>query len=284
MPKGRGENKVEKGNGILGFVANDASIMQCFAFQHKDKPWNHQTDDYESFSVGHYCSGNTLLSVQPTDSSHNLLLRDIIPEQGAQLLLAQASMPFGGDDKKPSSVARWRNWLLASDGQFDWGDRRVRIQDNLPRFLNRVKAPGDNDLLFGQLLSEFHDNRLMHLQSSSKKLALQVQKTSRTAGPDVSVLLSNGNILLAYRRYGPLYYKVFEGIDNCERCAILHPSERVQTRARSHDYFRGICVTNRPFGQEKWSEVPEESVLIIESSIKYSILDKSEIQGSDDGG
>lgn len=277
MPKGRGENKVEKVNGVLGFVANETSAMQCFAFRHKDEPWNNEADDYESFSVGHYSGGNSLLSVQPTDSSRDLLLHDIIPEQGAQLLLAQASMPFGGADKKTSSAVRWRNWVLVSDGQFDWGDRRVGIQDNLPRFLNRIKAPGDNDLLFGQLLTELHDNRLMHLQCSSKKLARQVQKTSQTAGPDVSVLLSNGNILLAYRRYNPLYYKVFEGIDNCERCALLHPSRRGKATPPSHDYFRGICVTNRPFGDETWLEVPEESVLIIESSEKYSIWDKSEI-------
>ena len=84
-----GENVVTA-KAIIGLMINDSTTLQCLAFRHREEPWLNQTDDRVGFSVGHYSGGETLLNIQPTGSPRDLLLSDVFPKQGAQLLLAQA--------------------------------------------------------------------------------------------------------------------------------------------------------------------------------------------------
>ena len=158
---------------IIGLMINDSSSLQCLAFRHREEPRLNQTDDRVGFSVGHYSGGETLLNIQPTGSPRDLLLSDVFPKQGAQLLLAQASMSSGALKRStPESVARWRNWLLVCDGQFNWGDKRAEILDSLPLFLGRIAAHGDEELLFGQFLAGLYEIRLVNLQARLQKLAI----------------------------------------------------------------------------------------------------------------
>jgi hypothetical protein len=173
---------------------------------------------------------------------------------------------------------RWRNWLFVCDGPCDLGNRRAEILSALPPFLRPGRGHGDAELLFHSFLARLHKNLLWDLQIRTEDLVFQLRKTAEKAGSKSNILVTNGSVLLAYRRSNPLSYTLFEGIDNCERCSLGPVSKRRTPRGRPHEHFRGICVTNRPFGEAaQWSEVPQDCFLLIEHSLKFKILNELDV-------
>ena len=264
---------------LIGFMVNDADRLACLLSRYRKEPWLRCADDIHGWGVGQYVADDTLLRIQPGSIHQDVSLSDLLGDKGTRLLVAHASLSIPPEHSiKDIHPFRWHQWMFAHGGELDLGDRRTKMLDALPQFLRRSRTGRlDGEILSLDFIAELHRNQLLDRLVKPEAMALCLRKVVEAVETSVSILATNGHALLAYRSGSPFGYCLFEGIDDCEICRVGDTYTRFQPLLKSHQQFKGICVSSQPFGtSEPWHEIPERQVLIVRSSLDFELITGAE--------
>lgn len=77
----------------------------------------------------------------------------------------------------------------------------------------------------------------------------------------LNFVLTDGETLLATRARNSLYWAAREGIHDCEICGIPHVHHREGRE------YRAVVVASEPISKEKWQEVPEGGMVVVDSGV-----------------
>lgn len=83
--------------------------------------------------------------------------------------------------------------------------------------------------------------------------------------PRLNFLLTDGHVMAVTRWNNSLYWVAREGIHDCEICGIPHVHHRRGTT------YHAVVVASEPISHESWLEVPEQHLLLIDSSVRASL-------------
>lgn len=259
---------------LIGFIVNDAARLPCLLYRYHDDAWLHRADEIHGWGAGYYMGENALLRVQPGSVCEDVSLYDLAGDEGTKVLVAHTSLSVPIRDIKDIQPFRWRQWLFAHTGALDLGDRREEMLSALPRYLQRSrKGKMDGEILFLHFIDELCRGQLIDHRARPEDIAICLRKVVEVAGVSINILVTDGHVLLAYRSAGPFVYSLFEGIMKCELCKVDDAHMGFTPTLKSHQQFKGICVTSRPFGtSEKWEEIPERQVLVVRPSLDFEII------------
>jgi predicted glutamine amidotransferase len=240
----------------------------------------------DAYGFGHYGGGSVLLGKRPTGASHLLRLGELVGRVESEALIAHARTATVGNTKDENTHPfRFRRWLFAHDGTVEAFDHvRPKLMAGLPDFLRR-NLMGDTDsehafLWFLKLLKD--GNRLDDLDLDAVVAARalagtvkQLDAWSREAGAQrasrLNFVATNGRIMVASRRGGPLHYALLEGIVPCALHEITVASPESNPRVRPHRRVKAVAFANRLASQNGFLEVPEGSVVAVSRSLQVTV-------------
>ncbi len=240
----------------------------------------------DAYGFGHYGAGSVLLGKRPTGAAQPLTLGDLVGRVDSEALLVHARYATVGNAKDENTHPfRFRSWLFAHDGTIEAFDRsKARLADALPDLLRR-NLQGDTDsehafMWFLKLLKD--ENRIddLDLDAATAARALagtvrQLEAFSREAGAQrpsrLNFVATNGRIMVASRRGGPLHYALLEGIVPCALHEIDLQTPESDPRVRPHRRVKAIAFANRLLSQNGFIDVPEGSVVAVTRSLQVSV-------------
>jgi len=262
---------------LVAVLQTDASLMRCQVARLASHVGLSDGDaPPDAYGFGYYQGGSVLLGHRPTGAAAPLALADLAGAIDSEALLAHARRATVGKAREENTHPfRFRNWLFAHDGTVSgWEAVKPRLLEALPDFLRRAVA-GDTDSEHAFMVFLDHLRREGHLddpdldpQTAGRALARtvrQLEAWGRDAGEQRPSRLvfaaTNGRILVASRRGGPLHYALFEGIVPCPLDGIALDTPESDPRVRPHRQVKAVCLANRIVTPNGFIEVPEGSVV-----------------------
>ncbi len=241
----------------------------------------------DAYGFGHYGGGSVLLGKRPTGAAHPLRLAELVGRKlDSEALLVHARHATVGKAKDENTHPfRFRRWLFAHDGTVEaFDDVRPELVARLPDFLRRnVMGETDSEHAFMWFLKLLKDeNRIDELDldpgTAARALAgtvRQLETWSREAGAQrpsrLNFVATNGRVMVATRRGGPLQYALLEGIVPCPIHAIDLRTPESEPQVRPHRRVKAVAFANRLRSPNGFIEVPEGSAVAVGRTLQVSV-------------
>jgi len=282
---------------LVAILQSDPNLLRCQLARLRDHVGLREGDaPPDAYGFGHYQAGNVLLGRRPTGAPGPLSLPELVGRVDSEALIVHARRATVGKAKDENTHPfRYRRWLFAHDGTIEAFDRvKPRLLAALPDFLRR-NVTGDTDsehafMLFQQLLRDEGgaDDLDLEAQAAGRALARtvrQLETLSREEGAQrpsrLCFVATNGRILVATRRGGPLSYALLEGIMPCPLDEITLETPESDPRVRPHRRVKAVCFASRVLAANGFVEVPEGSVVAVSRTLQVSV---SPLNGSSAAG
>jgi predicted glutamine amidotransferase len=272
---------------LVAILQSDANLLRCqvarlgshVSLQDGDTP-------PDAYGFGHYQAGNVLLSKRPTGATAPLSLPDLVGRIESEALIAHARRATVGKAKDENTHPfRFRRWLFAHDGTVEGFDRvRPQLLAALPDFLRRnVMGDTDSEHAFMWFLKLLKDDGVLDdldldARAAGRALARtarQLETWSREAGEQrpcrLNFAVTNGRVMAATRRGGPLYYALLEGIVPCALDDITVDTPESDPRLRPHRQVKAVCFASRILAPNGFIEVPDGSVVSVSRTLQVTV-------------
>jgi glutamine amidotransferase len=103
----------------------------------------------------------------------------------------------------------------------------------------------------------------------------QLETWSREAGEGrpsrLNFVATNGRVMAATRRNGPLHYALLEGIVPCPLDALTLETPESDPRLRPHRQVKAVCFASRLLAPNGFIEVPEGNVVSVGRTLQVSV-------------
>ena len=240
----------------------------------------------DAYGFGHYAEGSVLLGKRPTGAHRLLGLADLAGGIEAEALLVHARTATVGKAKDENTHPfRFRRWLFAHAGTVEAFDRiRPLLLDGLPDFLRRnVMGETDSEHLFMWFLKALRDEGRMDeldldAPTAARALAAtirQVEAWGRGVGAQrpsrLDLVATNGRIMVAARRGGPLHYALLEGIVPCPVHGIDLKTPESDPQVRAHRVVKAVAFASRIRTSNGFIEVPEGNVVAVSRGLQVAV-------------
>lgn len=241
----------------------------------------------DAYGFGHYGgAGEPLLGKRPTGAPSLLTLPELVGRVDSEALVVHARRATVGNAKDENTHPfRYRRWLFAHDGTIEgFPQVRPKLLAALPDFLRRnIAGDTDSEHAFMWFLKQLRDENAiddldLDAQAAGRALARTVKAIEawcRDVGEGkpsrLTFLATNGRIMVASRRGGPLHYALLEGIIPCALDGIDLSTPESEPRVRPHRRVKAVCFATRLAHPNGFIEVPEGSVVSVSRSLQVSV-------------
>lgn len=272
---------------LVAILQSDGNLLRCqlnrlashVSLQGAERP-------PDAYGFGYYQAGNVLLGKRPTGAPAPLSLPELVGKVDSEALVVHARQATVGKAKDENTHPfRWHRWLFAHDGTIEGWDRvRPKLVAALPDFLRRnVFGETDSEHAFMYFL------KLLKDAGQADELDLDAQTAGRALGKTVkhieawcrdvgeqrpsrlNLVATNGRILVATRRGGPLFYALLEGIVPCALDEITLETPESDPRVRPHRRVKAVCFASRLTAPNGFIEVPEGSVVAVSRTLQVGV-------------
>jgi len=238
------------------------------------------------WGFGWYAPRDVLLGRRPIFAGAPPALPDLVGHAEGEALLVHAGRPHGGPPKDENTQPfRSGRWLFASAGAVEgWADLKPRLVAALPDHLRRsTLGETDAEHLFMLFLAELRgegplDAPGLEAAAAGRALGRTVRRLdalAREAGVTtpsrLDLVVTNGRVLAATRRGGPLSYALLEGIVPCARHGITRETSDADPRGAAHRAVRAVVVASHPSDLARFIEVPPSSVVTVSRSLGVTV-------------
>jgi glutamine amidotransferase len=272
---------------LVAILQSDGSLLRCQLDRLKGHVSLQDGETLpDAYGFGYYTAGNVLLGKRPTGAPSPLSLPDLVGKVDSEALLVHARRAMIGKAKDENTQPfRYRRWLFAHDGTIAGFDAvKPKLLASLPDFLRR-QIGGDTDsehafMHFVKLLKEEGevDDHDLDAATAGRALARtvkQIDTWTREVGegkPSRLVFVAtNGRVMVATRRGGPLYYALYEGIVPCSLDEIDLSTPESDPRVRPHRRVKAVCFATRLAQPNGFIEVPDGSVVAVSRSLEVKV-------------
>ena len=272
---------------LVAILQSDPNLLRCqVARLDAHVALAHPERLPDAYGFGHYGGGSVLLGKRPTGAPHALGLLELVGQLDSEALLVHARHATVGKAKDENTQPfRFRRWLFAHDGTVEGFDLvRPKLVAALPDFLRRnIMGETDSEHVFMWFLKLLKDGgRLddLDLDAAVAARALagtvrQVDGWCREAGAQrasrLDLVATNGRIMVAVRRNGPLSYALLEGIVPCPVHGVDLRTPESDPQARPHRRVKAVAFANDLRTPNGFIEVPDGSVVAVTRTLQVSV-------------
>lgn len=278
---------------LVAILQSDDSLLRCQLDRLKSHVSLQDGDTLpDAYGFGYYTAGNVLLGKRPTGAPAPLTLPELVGKVDSEALLVHARRATVGKAKDENTHPfRFRRWLFAHDGTISGFEGvKPKLLASLPDYLRRsIAGETDSELAFLHFVKLLKDEgRLDDLDLDEKtagralaRTVRQIEAWQREVGegkPSRLVFVAtNGRVMVATRRGGPLHYALYEGIVPCALDQIDLSTPESDPRVRPHRRVKAVCFATRLSQPNGFIEVPEGSVVSVSRLLQVTV---SSINGS----
>jgi len=238
------------------------------------------------WGFGWFGPSEVLLGRRPVATAAPPPLPDLVGPVEGEALLVHAGGPHGVAPKDENTQPfRHRRWLFATSGAIEgWPAVRPRLLDALPDHLRRaIHGETGAEHLFMLFLDELKDEAglddpELEAGAAARALARTVRRLdglARAAGlvapSRLTLATTNGRVLGAVRRGGPLAYGLLEGALPCPIHGLDGRAHDTDPRVAVHRRARGVVVATHPTEPIRFLEVPQSSALAVSRDLSVAV-------------
>ncbi len=264
---------------VFGYLCSDDSLTHVVMTEFKGQLTPIPAEDRASLGIGWLQQGRTLVRKHPARPDSTADLIDLLADIPTRAMVAHIQHARSGNlqaaDLQPF---RYRNWVYAQHGGPAGDPTRTQqfidaLTSEMPDHLRRnLQGQTSPDVFFHTLLTKLTENdaftAILPPAQHARVLAKTIhslQQHALAAGLDPLDSLLNVVVterqLVATRVGPPLYYRIFEGIQE--------PGEKPlfaghRTRPLEHPQFRAVIVANHITANDDWTEIPDQHVMWVE--------------------
>lgn len=239
-------------------------------------------DRVSALGVGHYASDELLLQQYRSEGPPREVWRLIPQPQSEALLYHARPLRPGTSVEENAQPFRFRRWLFCHVGAINhWPAVRSRLLPGLPEYLSRhLAGDSDSEAAFAVFLTHLReagrlDDRQLDAIAAAGLLARTVtslQELASAAGAArtsrLDFIATNQVMLLASRSGDdPLFYRLLEGMDRCDRCQVTEASPEIDPKVRAHRRVRTVAVATNVLVPQGWLEIAKGSVLAADRNL-----------------
>ncbi len=240
----------------------------------------------DAYGFGHYGGGSVLLGKRPTGAPQALGLGELVGQLDSEALLVHARYATVGKAKDENTQPfRFRRWLFAHDGTVEaFEGVRAKLVQRLPDFLRRnIMGETDSEHAFMWFLKLLQDEKRvdeLDLDAATAARALagtvrQLETWAREEGAQrpsrLTFVATNGRIMVAARRGGPLHYALLEGIVPCPLHGIDLRTPESDPQVRPHRRVKAVAFANWLRSPNGFIEVPDGSAVAVSRTLQVSV-------------
>lgn len=276
---------------LVGYVCNDRTLTHQVVEHVRealgDTP-SEPTDVARGF--GWFREGQSLLRKQPPQGIQSGGLGDVLADIRSREIVGyerdEARSHVGTSELQPFS---FRTWLFAASEVSGLDDHREAILEDIPDHIrHNIEGTSGEGLVFHRFLASLHDRGGFGYSTSEPEVCVEacadalhrLETIASNEGGDTPLRLGNAvlaseRFLLAARFDTPMYYRMFEGIEESTE-EPLFAGHRPQ--GESHEHFRGLVTLNgfEPRGDD-WKDIPARSLLWIDDDWTPTIVSIDEV-------
>lgn len=258
---------------LVAVLQSQAALLPCLLAQ-LDARLGGPPAPGQAMGLGYFENGKVLLRkrpVPPGGASWATLAGDVQSEVVVGSVHAPAAAGYLEENTQPF---RFRAWLFAGVGRILPLGERAGVLASLPDFLGRgVTGQSDAELAFlvtlSHVLEEARSLDLLALEPDvaaralSRTLAALDARAEQVSAPraETCAVISNGRMLAAVRRGRPLFYRLVEGLQSCERCDL-------EAEPRAHRQARAVVLATYPNPSDaSWIEIPDRHLVTVSRSL-----------------
>ncbi len=272
---------------LVAILQSDPNLLRC-QVKRLEAHASLQDGDRlpDAYGFGHYAGGSVLLAKRPTGAPTQLSLPELVGKLDSEALLVHARIATVGKAKDENTQPfRFRRWLFAHDGTIEAFELvRPKLVAALPDFLRRnIAGDTDSEHAFMWFLKQLKDEgRIDHLDLDEKavgralaRTVKQIEAWSREVGEQppsrLTFVATNGRIMVATRRGGPLHYALLEGIVPCALHGIDLTTPESDPNVRPHRKAKAVAFATRLAQPSGFIEVPEGSVVAVSRGLQVTV-------------
>jgi len=270
---------------VVAILQNQPGLLRCQVERLRgqvDLPGEPQG----GWGFGWYAPNDVLLGRRPRGGDTPPALPELTGSAQGEAMLVHAGRPLGGPPKDENTQPfRSGRWLFASAGAVEgWAELRPRISAALPDHLRRsILGETDAEHLLMLFLAELRaetplDAPEIQAETAGRALARTVRRVDAlareagvTAPSRLDLVATNGRLLAASRRGGPLSYALLEGIVPCARHGITRDTSDADPQVAAHRRARAVVLASHPADLRRFVEVPPSSVLTVSRSLAVAV-------------
>jgi predicted glutamine amidotransferase len=238
------------------------------------------------WGFGWFGPSEVLLGRRPVAGGPPPPLPDLVGAVDGEALLVHAGSPHGVPPKDENTQPfRHRRWLFATSGAIEgWPVVRPRLLEALPDHLRRaVHGETGAEHLFMLFLDELKDeggldDHELDARAAARARAGTVRRLdalARDAGlvtpSRLTLATTNGRVLGAVRRGGPLSYGLLEGALPCPVHGLDGKGPETDPRLAAHRRARAVVVATHPTAPARFLEVPPGSALGVSRDLSVAV-------------
>jgi glutamine amidotransferase len=271
---------------IVAILQSSPGLLRCQVERLSNQIALPGEEPPSGWGFGWYAPADVLLGRRPSGGGAPPALPDLVGTVEGEALVVHAGRPTGGPPKDENTQPfRHRRWLFALSGAVEgWAEVRPRLAAALPDHLRRsVHGDTDAEHLFMLLLAELRaevplDDPELPAAAVGRALARTVRRADAlcreagvTAPSRLGLVVTNGRVLGATRRGGPLSYALLEGIVPCPRHGITRETSEADPRVAAHRHLRAVVLASHPADLARFVEVPPASVVTVSRTLQVTV-------------
>ena len=273
---------------FLAIHQSDATLLGCVL---RARAARLQLGDGEpAAGMGFFQSDDVLLRKRPLPARQSALpeaLAEGVESEAVVIcagFLQGAGGPARGFQEEATLPLRFRRWLFALAGRPDGLlPARAALLGTLPDYLKRsARGESAGESLFLHFLSRLRDQgRLddpdLDAPSAARSLAAAVGEAERALEaqgaprPPLSVVASNGRVLVALRRGHALAVSAVDGLDTCGRHEVGPGMSQHNPALRAHRALKARLLLSGE-APDGFSAVPEGGIVAIGRDLSVTTL------------
>jgi len=270
---------------VIAILQNQPGLLRCQVERLRGQV-SLPAEPEGGWGFGWFSPGDVLLGRRPAGAGAPPALPDLVGNADGEALLVHAGRPQGGPPKDENTQPfRSGRWLFASAGAVEgWEEVRPRLSAALPDHLRRsVLGETDAEHLFMLFLAELRaeaplDAPGLEAAAAGRALARTVRRLDAlareagvTAPSRLDLVATNGRVLAATRRGGPLSYALLEGLVPCARHGLTRESSDASPGGAAHRTVRAVVLASHPADLGRFVEVPPASVVAVSRSLQVTV-------------
>lgn len=257
----------------LAILINDPLLMPCVAAHVASAIQLLSPDEAAAVGVGRFERGDPLVAkVRPPVSRETLAL---LQRTQARLALI-TSIAANPTTLHPYDLQpfRYRNWLFAMAGTIGKLGRPLDTQLAIPSYIEKnIRGNTAGEVLFHQFLAYLHRQgqlagERLDMTPLRKALASALSHAGvwfGKEGPNNSLFLTDGKVLLGAALERPVYVANIEGIEDCLDCG-----GDVDGNPVSHPHVRGVVMMDTDgMPSEEWQTVASGRVFQVNRDLQF---------------
>ncbi|MBW1809719.1 MAG: class II glutamine amidotransferase [Deltaproteobacteria bacterium] len=263
---------------MLGVVCNDEDLLPCAINEVSQALRCDEDAKHDGIGVGYYSHDEPLLKKRPSAKIAEIDYPELVEGVSSSTLLIHIRKATVGAWKEANTHPfRFRKWLFAHVGHLPGLDQNKEdIVKQLPPFLSRnIKGDTDSEIAFHMFLDIlFREGKLNDFDLNIETLDSYLKETVTKINekhpgpqlPELSIIITNGQIMSAVCQGIAMHYSLREGILECPQC------DETDQQKHLHGRFKGVMLgADMSDPGHQWREVADSSLLHVSQELELKV-------------